>query len=66
MRLQVEAYGLLRFVTIVQNPRDTSITELKRTIELDIQEIYGWTVKVLWLKVREEEELRSILRLRDG
>ncbi len=55
MRLQVEAYGLLRFVTIVKNPRDTSITELKRTIELDIQEIYGWTVKVLWLKVREEE-----------
>jgi hypothetical protein len=50
IRLQVEVYGLLRFIMVVKDG-DTSIQQLKNLIEENILELYSFQSKVLWMKV---------------
>jgi len=47
-RLQVECFGLFRFLTVVDP--DLSVEALKRVLEKEIMDLYGWDLEVRWLK----------------
>ncbi len=50
IRLQIEIYGILRFVVVLQDP-NIPIEQLISQIEVNIFELYSFQAKVLWLKV---------------
>lgn len=56
LRLQVEAYGLLRFLTLVHNPNST-VKQLMHALEKDIAELYSWKVTVQWIKDHMQNDL---------
>jgi len=64
VRLQVEAYGLLRFLSVVE---DSSITvgDLKKSLEKEIKDLYNWDAQVSWIKDNRQNDLNSKLRIQD-
>ena len=49
MKLQVEAYGLVRFVTTTSSNNNT-IKDLQQQLEQEVFELYTWKVKINWVK----------------
>jgi len=44
-RVQVECFGLFRFITVVDP--DLTVEALKRVLEKEILELYGWDLEVM-------------------
>jgi len=64
IRLQVEAYGLLRFIAVVQNSEST-IEQLANDLEQNILELYSFTAQVAWIKDQNQNDLNPKYRVCD-
>ena len=57
MRFQVEAYGLVRFTSFIEDSDSITIKEFKQNLEQEIFEIYNWKTKVAWIKDEAQNDL---------
>jgi hypothetical protein len=63
IRLQVEAYGILRFVTLVET--SSTVGELKKKLEAEIFELYSWKAVVVWLKDFNQNDYPASYKIKD-
>jgi len=64
MRLQVEAYGIFRFICFV-NDVNISILQLRQLLERDILELYGSKLSVLYIKDSLHNDLQNKFLVKD-
>jgi hypothetical protein len=72
LKLQVEAYGLVRFVAIVplhsteeSKGSVQSIVDLQRFLEKEIKELYHMDVTIAWIKDQRQNDLNPKSRVKD-
>jgi len=47
-RIQVDCYGLFKFISLVEDSE--TIRDFKKKLEKEILELYGIEMKVMWIK----------------